>query len=38
MAAELAHLTPAQRVRGRRAVLGPTDVQGCGFEVDLLPA
>ena len=25
-------------MRGRRAVLGPADVQGCGFEVDLLPA
>ena len=36
MAAELAHFAPAQRKRGWRAVLGPADVQGCGFEVDLL--
>jgi hypothetical protein len=35
MAAELAHFAPAQRVRGRGAILGPADVQGCGFEVDL---
>ena len=38
MAAELAHFTPAERMRGWGAVLGPPDVQGCGFEVDLLPA
>ena len=34
----LAHFAPAQRMRGWRAVLGPADVHGCGFEVDLLPA
>ena len=38
MATELAHLTPAERMGGRGAVLGPPDVQGRGFEVDLLPA
>jgi hypothetical protein len=30
-------ITAAQWVHGRSAVLGPADVQGCGFEVDLLP-
>jgi hypothetical protein len=38
MAAELAHFAAAERMRGWRAVLGPADVSGCGFEVDLLPA
>ena len=38
MAAEVAHFAPAERMRGRGAVLGSADVQGCGFEVDLLPA
>jgi hypothetical protein len=37
MPAELAHLASAQRMRRRRAVLGPTDVQDGHFEVDLLP-
>ena len=38
MAAELPHFAPAQGMRGWRAILGPADVQGCGFEVDLLSA
>ena len=37
MPAKLAHLTATQRVRCWSAVLGPADVQGCGFEVHLLP-
>jgi hypothetical protein len=37
MPPEFAHFPSAQRMRGRRAVLGPTDVQGSGFEFDLLP-
>jgi len=37
MPAQLAHFTPAQGMRGWGAVLGPADVQGCGFEIYLLP-
>jgi hypothetical protein len=37
MSTELAHLPPAWMC-GRCAVLGPTDVLGGRFEIDLLPA
>jgi hypothetical protein len=37
-AAEIAHFTPAQGVRGWSAVRGPADVQRGGFEINLLPA
>ena len=36
--AQLAQLAAGQRVRAWGAVLDPPDVQGRGFEVDLLPA
>jgi hypothetical protein len=34
MPAQLSHLTATQRIRGQRAVLGPTDAQGGCFEID----
>ena len=37
MPAQLAELPAGQWVRARGAVLDPADVQGRGFEVDLLP-
>jgi hypothetical protein len=37
MTAERPQFTAGQRMRRRRAIFDPADVEGAGFEVDLLP-